>query len=247
MTSVLGREYPIESGGSLPFYFETPANRPNAPLIVFIHGGGWISGSKDDCIVAASDFLKAGYAVAAIDYRLAPLHPFPAAVDDIRSFLRFARGNGHVLGIDPAKIATLGVSAGGHLSLMAASSIDPQERANAAISLSGLTDLTHYRDQHFPIAFSFISQFLPDEDEAILAQASPAVQVRPDSAPMLVVHGEEDDIVPIAQADRMSMASRSAGVRCDLIKIPGEGHTYSLPAWREIEKAALSFLSEVLR
>src|SRR5436190_24123355 len=96
--------YASPGGIPLRYDFLRPAAPGIHPLIVFIHGGGWISGDRTDFRTVADVFVKQGYAAALIQYRLAPLHPFPAAVEDVQAFVRYARENAEELGIDPNRI-----------------------------------------------------------------------------------------------------------------------------------------------
>ena len=118
MARVEALEVPGQAG-PIPARFYVPAGLPAgvpAPLLVYFHGGGWVIGDLDTHDDACR-FLAAtaGTAVLSIDYRLAPEHPFPAAVEDAWAGFAWATTNGAELGIDPARIAVGGDSAGGNL------------------------------------------------------------------------------------------------------------------------------------
>lgn len=97
------------------------ASRPDLPVFVYLHGGGWCYGSVETvdrlCRRIAD---RSGCAVLSVDYRLAPEHPYPAAVEDIDTVLHWLRTQGKDLGVDPARIAIGGDSAGGQLATVAA-------------------------------------------------------------------------------------------------------------------------------
>src|SRR6185369_12467916 len=99
-------------------YRPLPANGP-APAVVFVHGGGWMHGDPSQAAGNALHFARRGIATIAISYRLAPAHRFPAPLDDVRRGLRWVRAHADELGIDPERIALLGLSAGAHLALLA--------------------------------------------------------------------------------------------------------------------------------
>jgi len=231
---------------SLRFDFYSPNTPGPHPLLVCVHGGGWISGQKEDFREVAQLYASKGYAAASIDYRLAPLHPYPAAVEDVRSFVRYAKANAGKLNIDPNRIAAIGSSAGAHLALMLGVAGDPEERVAVVLDLCGLTDMTEFRTRHFEIAHSFIDQFLPDGNEETLRAASPVTLVSASSAPTLIVHGEDDDIVPIAQSETLAAAFAAHKVPHRFLRVPGEAHGFSLAAWPIVEKACDDFLKEHL-
>ncbi len=119
MARVEERTIPGEAG-PIPARFYVPEGQPTgvpAPLLVFYHGGGWVIGDLDThdglCRFLAA---AAGASVLSVDYRLAPEHPFPAAVEDAWSAFAWAAANAAELGVDPERIAVGGDSAGGNLS-----------------------------------------------------------------------------------------------------------------------------------
>jgi acetyl esterase/lipase len=238
--------YAAPGGISLRYDLFSPSTPGPHPLIVCIHGGGWISGQKEDFSEIAQLFASRGYAAATIQYRLAPLHPFPAAVEDVRNFVRYARDNAASLNIDPKRIAAMGSSAGAHLALMLGVASAPEERVQVVLDLCGLTDMTDFRTRHFDIAHSFIDQFLPDATDEIFRQASPVTLVSAQSAPTLIVHGEDDDIVPIAQSESFAAALLAHNVPYRFLRVPGEAHGFSMAAWPTVEKACFDFLGEHL-
>ncbi len=245
--------YASPGGIPLRFDFLRPSSGNTHPLIVFIHGGGWISGDRADFRDVAEAYVAQGYAAALIQYRLAPLHPFPAAVEDVQSFVRFARENGSELDINPDRIASFGSSAGGHLALMLGVSDEPvngtSSRVQTVIDFCGLTDLTNYRERHFDISWSFLEQFMAEPyegNEELFRKASPLTLVDAKSAPTLIIHGEADDIVPIAQSEALAAALASHKVPHKFIRVPGEGHGFSTAVWPGLEKATLEFLKEHL-
>ncbi len=243
------RRHYLSGGYELPYdYFPPP--RAGAPLVVCIHGGGWISGEPEGMHDVAERLQAMGYAAATPAYRLAPLHPFPAAVSDVRTFLGQIRAQAAVLGFDPSRVGALGNSAGGHLAAMCGSDgIAPSSKANAVVAICPITNVTDHRVRHFPISYSFLEQFMgvpPEGNEGVYREASPVFGVGPGSPPHLLIHGTADDIVPVGQTDELERALMEQGVRVRKRILEGEGHSFSFGGWAEIEREFDAFFGEEL-
>lgn len=226
-----------------------PEDKRHAPVVLCIHGGGWISGDKSDCHIVANELARRGYAAACPDYRLAPLYTYPAAVQDVRAAVRFLRERGAEFGIDSSKVAAFGNSAGGHLSAFLALSPDPVERSDASVNIAGLTDLTNPSEQHAEIAWDFLQQFLGapyQGNEERWIEASPLHNIRPDAAPVANIHGTLDEVVNPSQSVRFHEALRKAGVPSELLLLPGEGHSFTPSGFEQILDFADSFLRKTL-
>ena len=115
MVAALNQVY--SSPGGVPLHFDLfrPDSREPLPAIVCIHGGGWISGEKEGMHDVALRLAENGFIAACPDYRLAPLHPFPAAVQDVQRCVRSLRARADTYGILPHTVGAVGNSAGGHL------------------------------------------------------------------------------------------------------------------------------------
>lgn len=221
-----------------------------APVVLCIHGGGWISGEKSDCHIVAQEFVRRGYAAACPDYRLAPLYTYPAAVEDVRAAVRYLRERGQELGFDPGRIAAFGNSAGGHLASFLALSPDPAERSDASLNVSGLTDLTNPSEQHPEIAWDFLHQFLGVPyvgNEERWIEASPLYNIHPEASPVANIHGTLDEVVNPSQSVRFHEALREAGVPSELLLLPGEGHSFSPEGFEKVMDFADEFLKGVLK
>ncbi|MEW5884675.1 MAG: alpha/beta hydrolase [Armatimonadota bacterium] len=227
-----------------------PGTEAPAPVVLCIHGGGWISGDKTDCHIVASELVRRGYAAACPDYRLAPLYAYPAAVEDIRAAVRFLRERGAEVGIDPGRVAAFGNSAGGHLSASLALSPDRAERADASVNVAGLTDLTNPSEQHAEIAWDFLQQFLGVPyvgNEERWIEASPLHNIHTDAAPVANIHGTLDEVVNPSQSVRFHEALRKAGATSELLLLPGEGHSFTASGFEEVLNFADNFLKNVLK
>jgi len=93
-----------------------PDGKQGAPLVVFVHGGGWRRGSRNE--MPLGGMAPAGFAFASVDYRLSPVAPFPAQAHDIKAAIRFLRAKQGEYGYDTTRIAIAGTSAGAHLALL---------------------------------------------------------------------------------------------------------------------------------
>ncbi|MCZ7580538.1 MAG: alpha/beta hydrolase [Fimbriimonadaceae bacterium] len=243
MKRLLGQPYAELGGVRLCYDLFLPEGPGPFPVVIAIHGGGWISGERSNMHDVAPPLCSHGIAVACPDYRLAPLNPFPAAVKDVQSFARYLRAASADLGLEPDRVGTMGVSAGGHLAAMlslAGPVIEAEGdcRANAGFAICPLTDLSDPYEKHFPISHSFIEQFMggPYEGrEDLYRSASPLAHVSQGCPPLALVHGSEDDIVPFAQSEALYAALQGAGCESEFHPLPGEGHGFSLQGWSKIE------------
>jgi acetyl esterase len=207
-----------------------PAGGGVRPGVMVIYGGGWILGSKEQSAPVARQLAEQGFVAFAMNYRLAPFHPFPAAVDDVQASVDWVRDHAFDFGLDPARIGAIGGSAGGHLSAMLATLGEGPHgegaRISAAVSWAGPMDLQ-------PAEFGPDSQIYLDAflncigrpcDEATVVAASPISHVDPSDAPILLAQGEEDQLVPPDQGLRMADRLQAAGVDHELLLIPNAGH-----------------------
>ncbi len=227
----------------------------NAPVVVYIHGGGWISGDRTMYAEEAEWAAENGFAAAVIDYRLAPLYPFPAAVLDCRAAIFYLRDHASRLDVDPHRIAAFGNSAGAHLATMLGvcsiplGGSDPFEHVNAVVDVCGISDIRNPDQTQFPISMSFVEQFMGGSypgREATYAAASPVSYIEGSHCPFLILHGTEDDVVPVSQSRILADALRAGGGMTELVELEGEGHSFSLYAWDAIRSKSLAFLREVL-
>jgi len=165
-----------------------------------------------------------------MNYRLAPFHPFPAAVDDVQASVAWARDHAFDFGLDPARIGAIGGSAGGHLAAMLATlgegSHDRGSRISAAVSWAGPMDL--HPAEFGPDSQIYLDAFLDCVgrpcDESTVVAASPISHVDPSDAPILLAQGEVDQLVPPDQGLRMADRLQAAGVDHELLLVPDAGH-----------------------
>lgn len=211
----------------------------SAPLLVFIHGGSWKKGKKDDYRRYLIDFAKKGYITATISYRLSGQAKFPAALNDVNCAIGWLKSNADKYFIDANKVALIGGSAGGHLAMMAGYSSDILEfdtkykkegidnRVQVVVNLYGPSDLTTEVAIESGSVQEFIGQpysTVPD----IYIKASPITYLTKDDPPTLIFHGTIDEIVPVKQSDKLKKDLDKVGVIAEYHKLKGWPHTMDL-------------------
>jgi acetyl esterase/lipase len=201
-----------------------------APCVVVIHGGSWENGDSAQ-IPGLNSYLAArGYAVAAINYRLAPKHRFPAARDDVLEAIAYLKANAAELGIDARQFVLLGRSAGAQLALLVAyTANDPSIRG--AVSFYGPADLVygheHPARKRIIDSVGVIERYLGDSPARApetYAAASPIAHAGPASPPTLLIHGRRDNMVAPIQSERLAARLRAAGCRHMLLVLPWATH-----------------------
>lgn len=203
------------------FYPDVMPEKP-MPVIFYIHGGGWIMGSRRfgalTCII---DAIKSGYAVITVDYRLAPGAAYPEFLFDVKTAIRFARANAEKYNFDPTKFGAIGDSAGGHIVDMLALTGDYPELAGykygyegvsdsvqAVVSLYGPAVLDHDDDKwceengkkRFDMrsenGLTMYQEAFSTDNKSLLRLISPISYVHKGIAPIMFRHGNCDVVVP---------------------------------------------------
>jgi acetyl esterase/lipase len=230
------------------------------PCIVLIHGGGWAAGNKNGHNPQVHDFVQKGYVSATIHYRFAPKYLFPAQIEDVKCAIRFLRANAEKYGIDKDRIGAVGFSAGAHLSMMLGAmdkddglegeggNPDQSSKVNAVVAFFGPTDFTtdDWPDRTKPILNGFLGGTKAEKAEAY-KKASPITYVNAGDAPMLLIQGTKDILVPWQQATSMGEALTKAGVygRVDLIL--GAGHGWGGAELQRTADETTAFFDQFLK
>ena len=209
-----------------------PEGAPPPPLLIYIHGGGWKDGSPKN--PPLRHLLGEGFAIASISYRFSQEAKFPAQLEDVRDAAAWLVANAPNFGYDASKIALVGGSAGGHLAMLAGSSLARDSfPVSAVVSFFGPSDFI-LRSQTQPSkteeAGGSVFELLggtPAQHPDVARAASPAMQVDETSPPLLLFHGTEDKVVYADQSERMAAAYREAGRPVELIIKAGAGHKIS--------------------
>lgn len=224
-----------------------PAGEGPHPLVLYIHGGGWMgghtrqSGAFDDFPQMLAAFAAEGFTVASVEYRLSGEASFPAQARDVFAALRFLRQNAARYRIDAARVGVFGGSAGGHLAALAglacsAGRIDPALDPAAAGDGCVQAVAAWYGIFDFATMPRITQKDSPEQrllgckdgtcpPEAIRA-ASPITYVDAKDPPFLILHGEDDKVVPVAQSHRLEAALRAVGVPVRATYYPGTDHSF---------------------
>jgi acetyl esterase/lipase len=199
------------------------------PGVLVVHGGAWRMGTRAQLSAVAQQLAARGYVAAAISYRLAPQHPFPAQIEDCRAALRWLRQSAERLQLDPERVGAFGYSAGAQLVALLATQPDGAENAaaeaprlRAAVAGGAPCDF-----QQIPLDARGLAFWLGGsrrERQRLYREASPVVHVTPDDPPMFFFHGADDELVPLESPRQMCAALQRVGVPADLYAAPGLGH-----------------------
>lgn len=225
----------------LDLYLPEKTDRP-VPLLIWIHGGGWQGGSKENALPLRQGWLERGYAIASINYRLSSHAVFPAQIEDCKAAIRWLRANAPKYRIDPARFGVWGSSAGGHLAALVGTSgdvksldvgehLDQSSRVQAVCDYYGPTDFhafvsrPGYENHANPTSpESLLLGGTVKEKPELARAANPITYVTPDDPPFLIVHGDQDPVVPLQQSELLYHALKSAQRSVHFHTIHGAGH-----------------------
>jgi len=205
------------------------------PTLIWIHGGNWVGGSKEASALTPLPFLERGWNVVNIDYRLLNVAPAPASAEDCRCALRWVYQHAKEYNIDTSRLVVSGNSAGGHLALLIGMATPeagfdgkcpgPENlKVAAVINWYGFPDLVDLLDGENarPAVQNWIGTGSSRIDLA--KRLSPMTYVRPGVPPVLTIHGDADPTSPYVHATELREALTKAGVRNELVTIPGGKH-----------------------
>ncbi|MFJ9174312.1 alpha/beta hydrolase fold domain-containing protein [Streptomyces sp. NPDC102360] len=248
----------VEGARPLELDVWLPASAGPAPLVLFVHGGAWRRGRRDDMGVRTREWAPgpfeqlaaAGLAVACVDYRLSGEATFPAPLDDLRSALRWLGLRAGELGIDPERAVVWGESAGGHLASLLALTHDEPRLAGAVIWY-GPADLTTRREPFDPenpaTPEALLLGAAPASVPELADAASPLKRVHADAPPFLVVHGWADSMVSCSHGRDLADALRAAGAPVELWTVPGADHGWHGADEAEVRRIFTASLDFVRR
>jgi acetyl esterase/lipase len=264
------------SGLALLMDVHHPA-QANGYGVIVVPGSGWTAKQTYDAapLTALSSSVRfflptligAGYTLFVVNHRNGPRFRYPAAVEDVQRAVRFVRYHAGVYGIDPRRIGAVGYSSGAHLATLLgvlkgegdADDPDPVNRVNArvqcVVAAATPADLTRYRSPEWAVFMGQVAAagVAPDLI-AVRAyrEASPVTHVSSSSAPILLLHGDGDALVPLEMAETMEAAMKSAGAEVKLIRLPGGGHDFAgeaaaRPDWPDVFGESVEWLDRHLR
>jgi acetyl esterase/lipase len=230
----------------LDVYEPATASQPT-PVVIVIHGGGWIAGTKEERVLEMMPYLQMGFAAVNVEYRMAQVSLAPAAVEDCRCALHWVFANAKKYNFDPTRVVVQGGSAGGHLALMTgmvtqAAGFDrdcftdednvwsenpgtnKDPRVAAIVNWFGISDVPD--ELSGPNAKGYAVAWIGTQPNAeeIAKRVSPINYVTHDLPPIITIHGDKDALVPYAQSVRLHKELDAAGVPNELHTVPGAGH-----------------------
>ncbi len=218
-----------------------PRDNPTpTPTLVYIHGGGWIFGSKEGAVYQLLPYLERGWRVVNVEYRMAGNSLAPGSVEDTRCALRWIYRNAKQWNFDTTKIVLTGHSAGGHLSLITGilpdgtaldnrcyadvKSGDVPMKVAAIVNWYGISDVNDLIQG--PNVKNYAAMWMGSMPNAkeVAKSVSPLTYVREGLPPIITIHGDKDDVVPYTHATQLHDALMKTSNVNKLITIKGGGH-----------------------
>lgn len=254
---------------ALDLYLPNPLPAGKLPLVIYVHGGGWMAGDKS--ATTAQGLVTRGYAVASINYRLSTEARYPAQIEDCKAAVRWLRAQAGRFHLDPDRFAATGDSAGGHLVALLGTTggvkeleghvgkhLDVSSKVQCVVDWYGPTDMSVYFDQAGPENIlkannrdqsPLIKLFggTVEQKPDLVQLANPIHFIKPGVAlpPFLIQHGDADTIVPVGQSRILAEALKKAGAEVEFHVIPGAGHGFGPKD--DVLPALLTFLDEHLK
>jgi acetyl esterase/lipase len=225
-------EYGKVDGHALRLDLYLPEKLRTKPkLLIWIHGGGWKHGSKSTINPTFIRLVTEGYATASIDYRLLGLDSHPAQIHECKAAIRWLRAHAEKYGYDASKIGVGGGSAGGHLALLLGLSsgvknlegtignnLDQSTQVQAIVDLFGPSALVRFAKTSRRFKYKY------KQDSDFLNSASPVTYLSNDDPPILILHGDKDNVVPLAQSEYLHKRYQATGLDSELYIIKGAAH-----------------------
>lgn len=220
----------------LDLYRPIAASAPR-PGIVFVHGGGWHAGQRQQFAWHAEQCAQRGYVCLSVSYRLTGVAPYPACLDDVQRAVRWFRSRAAEFNLDPERLGAFGSSAGGHLvaCLGVRDTRDPvadelagfSSQVQCVVDYHGIHDFPGLPDWKIAGEACLALFGGPlDEHRALWEDASPQRFVDSSAAPMLLIHDPDDPVVPYAQSVDFATALMRAGRPVEFMPVPGAGHGF---------------------
>ncbi|MDR3110421.1 MAG: alpha/beta hydrolase [Planctomycetaceae bacterium] len=230
------------------------------PLVVWIHGGGWTAGSKDNSPNLI--LVNQGFATASINYRYATEKPFPAQLEDCKSAIRWLRAHANEYNFDTEKVGVWGASAGGHLVALLGTTgdtkkydvgenLDQSSVVQAICDIYGPTDfvITTKNWGEFHVVREPVLSLLGGKDASveIAKGASPLYHVKKNMPPFLILHGDQDKLVNLDQSVRFEKALKDVNVEVELLVAKDAGHDGFFVTRPDFIKKTVDFFTNHLK
>lgn len=219
------------------------------PLVLYFHGGAWRDGSHHTLPPLLWALARAGFGVASLEFRGSNEAIFPSPLDDGRAALRFFKQNAKGYSLDAQKIGVLGVSTGAHLAALLAytsSNVQAVALQSPPTDLKSLGVGTRVKWNADDSPLSAFLGATPAQNPTLTQRASPLFFADESAPPTLILHGNADDFVPVAQSEKLFQKLKKAGAWVEFIEFEGEGHALK-NAQKDVEVAVVRFFKKWLR
>lgn len=248
--------YGHKDGMALTFDVFKPQDA-NGAGVLFMVSGGWVSKWYPPPLMMrfVKPLVDGGFTVFTVRHGSSPKYKIPEIVEDVRRSVRFIRSRAEEFGVDSDRLGVFGGSAGGHLTLMLATASDPgneeaadeiervSDRIAAVVAyypptdLRGLVNEPPNESKRFP-ALNF--------EPAKAVDYSPIAHVSPDDPPTLLIHGDQDDLVPLEHSTNMLETLKEHNIACNLVIIEGAGHGFQGDDQQRASEALVNWFQEHL-
>lgn len=226
-----------------------------APTLIFVHGGAWKKGKRQDYLPYLIDYAEKGYVTATLSYRLSGVAKFPAAAQDVNCGIKWIKEHAEDYGIDPDRLALVGGSAGGHLSLLLGYGgeeplfnqdciPDAGSAVKVIVDFYGPVDLT----TPYAISTEQVQSFMGtsyEQNSEMYRLASPSTFISPDDPPTLIFQGTIDSLVPVTQSDSLQRWLQQAGVPNEYHRLKGWPHSMDMA--REVNEYCQFYIDRFLQ
>lgn len=225
--------YGSDTSQNMDIYLPAGRDTANTKVILFIHGGSWSSGDKNEFNepIAAIRTKLPDFAIINMNYRLAyhGSNRFPTQLEDIQSAINFIVTKANEYKVNTNKFCLIGASAGANLALLNAYKNNKTGKIKAVVDLFGPTDLIALYNNHpipdqaRPVVVKFLGA-TPGTNPDIYVQASPINFINAQTVPTKIFHGGDDIVVPIAQSNSLKAKLQANNVKVEMTVYTGEGH-----------------------
>jgi acetyl esterase/lipase len=238
-----------------------PNAKGKVPLVIFVHGGGWLGNDKYADIgymkKTVAEVVSSGFALASIDYRFSTQSIFPAQIQDCNRAISYLFDNADKYGLDKNRIAVMGFSAGGHLASLIGLSRNNDVNnffmpgttksfnIKAVIDFYGPAELILFPGNNDPKSpESILIGATPLSRPDLAKAASPVSYVDKNDPPFLIIHGEKDDLVSIKQSQLLSSWLNVAGVQNELVTVKDAPHFGVMFDSDEVRNKVITFIKK---
>ena len=238
----------------MDIYYPTDAGNP-VPVVINMHGGGWVSGAKEDQ-GGFNMYFNQGWAVANVEYRMRNEILAPAAVEDVRGAMQYLLNHADELHIDPNKIIFQGGSAGGHLALTGGYLQNNRIYDNDCLQYAGTIKVMAVIDKYGAADLMTFAPVYPGmvswlgsrySDDVFVKSLSPYEMIDANTPPTYIIHGDADPTIPYTQSVRLQAKLQAAGVKNKFLTVPGGLHGGFPDAYNtQMETEVIAFLGEVI-